>query len=191
MRSLTDCPPEMGFGYPANAGWRLWALGKAGRGDVVVKELRDRWAKMPSVILNNTLAEDWECHPDSGSQWSHCPVAPVYALYMSVAGIRPLAPGFTRCEIRPQLSDLSGVNLTAHTVLGPIRFESRGSGENRELTVALPAGCTGELVLPRNERITLARVAESELSPDRSAGFALAGYERYVVAAGTTVSLRV
>jgi alpha-L-rhamnosidase len=29
LRSLAECPPEMGFSYPANAGWRLWPWLKA------------------------------------------------------------------------------------------------------------------------------------------------------------------
>ncbi len=32
FRSLVECPPEMGFSYPSNACWRLWALAKGGRG---------------------------------------------------------------------------------------------------------------------------------------------------------------
>ena len=43
---LADCPPEMGFSYPCNAGWRLWALARGGRADVIVKDFRDagrRW----------------------------------------------------------------------------------------------------------------------------------------------------
>ncbi|MGC9326501.1 MAG: alpha-L-rhamnosidase N-terminal domain-containing protein, partial [Candidatus Hinthialibacter sp.] len=116
VRALAECPPEMGLSYPANAGWRLWALAKAGRADVIVNDLRSRWATMDSVILNNTLQENWTVAKDSGSQWSHCPVAPLFVLYMNLAGIRPLEPGFTRCEIRPQLAGLGDLTLTARTV---------------------------------------------------------------------------
>jgi hypothetical protein len=68
LRSLVECPPEMGFSYPANAGWRLWALAKGGRADIIVADLRRRWATMASVKENNTLPEDWEARPDSGQQ---------------------------------------------------------------------------------------------------------------------------
>ena len=54
-----------------------------------------------------------------GAQWSHCAVVPLYVLYMSIAGIRPLSPGFSRFEIRPQLADLEQLDLVAHTVRGP------------------------------------------------------------------------
>jgi hypothetical protein len=110
---------------------------------------------MPSVRLNNTLQEDWVAQPDSGSQWSHCAVAPLYCFFMNVAGISPLEPGFRRCEIRPQLGDLENLDLTAHTVRGPIHFRSQGPLGQRELTMTLPVGCEGELVLPVREQLEL------------------------------------
>lgn len=58
LKALAECPPEMGLSYPCNAGWRYWALAKLGRADVVLEELRERWAVLPSVALNNTLQED-------------------------------------------------------------------------------------------------------------------------------------
>lgn len=192
VKTMAECPPEMGFSYPANAGWRLWALGKAGRGDVVVKDLRERWAKMPSVLLNNTLAEDWECHPDSGSQWSHCPVVPVYVMYMTVAGIRPLEPGFGRCDIRPQLADLGNLNLVANTVCGPLGFAVKGPRGQRELSITMPAGCVGELVLPASEKISLTQAPQAKLTPDLGAGSTPAGHVRYLLEPGkkTTVVLQ-
>ncbi len=106
--------------------------GRAGRRDR--QDLRQRWATMASVKLNNTLQEDWQAHPDSHSQWSHCAVAPLFVTHMSLAGIRPLAPGFKRVEIRPQLADLADLELTAHTVVGPIVFKATGTPGDRNLT---------------------------------------------------------
>ena len=37
-------------------------------------------------------------------------MAPLYIAYQGLAGIRPLAPGFKRLEIRPQLVDLEQPN---------------------------------------------------------------------------------
>jgi hypothetical protein len=155
LRALAECPQEMGFSYPANAGWRLWALARGGRTDIITKDLRERWATMASVKLNNTLQEDWQARPDSGNQWSHCAVVPFYIAYMGLAGIRPLDPGFRRVEIRPQPSDLEQIELVAQTVLGPIRFASRGKRGEREVSIGLPAGCEGELVVHQEESIGL------------------------------------
>jgi alpha-L-rhamnosidase len=177
LRALADCPPELGLSYPCNANWRYWALAKGGRPDVIVKDFRERWATMDSVRLNCTLQEDWQARPDSGQQWSHCAVAPLYVTCMNLAGIRPLAPGFRRVEIRPQLADLPDLELTAYTVLGPIRFRAQGGPGDRELRLALPAACVGELVLRREEQVDLAPVA----------GPAPPGHLRYALPPGRTV----
>ncbi len=180
LRALSECPPEMGFSYPCNAGWRLWALAKGGRADLIVKDLRERWATMESVKLNNTLQEDWQSPPDSGAQWSHCAVAPLYIAYTELAGIRPLVPGFKGVEIRPQPADLEQLELTAHTVQGPLRFSARGKLGDRELTLDLPPSCEGELVVRREESVPL----------ERATGPAPAGHLRYRLPAGKSTALK-
>ncbi len=170
----------MGLSYPANAGWRLWALAKVGRADVIVKDLRERWAMMDSVKWNNTLQESWKTRPDTGLQWSHGAVAPLYIAHQGLAGIRPLAPGYQRVEIRPQLADLEQLELTTHTVRGPLHFAARGKPGARELAITLPPDCEGELLLPREEKVTLERVA----------GSAPTGHVRYRIPAGETTTLK-
>ena len=155
LNSLVSCPPEMGFSYPCNACWRYWGLAKGGRADVVLNELRTKWATMPSVILNNTIAEDWTSPPDSCAQWSHCAVSPVYCLFMDIVGIRPTSPGFTTCEIRPQLGDLKDLEIVYHTPQGPIRFAAKGDDYGHELTITPPSGCQAMLILPEKDPIRL------------------------------------
>ncbi|MGA2259620.1 MAG: alpha-L-rhamnosidase C-terminal domain-containing protein, partial [Thermoguttaceae bacterium] len=147
-QALVECPTEMGISYPCNACWRYWALARLGRADLVVTEFRRRWATMPSVILNNTLQEDWSASPDSTAQWSHCAVAPLYVLFMDIAGIRPTAPGFSRFQVRPQLGDLADLDLTYYTVRGPIQFVAEKQPEGHRISVAVPKGCEAELLLP-------------------------------------------
>jgi hypothetical protein len=158
---LAAVPSAMGFSYPANAGWRLWALAKAGRADVVVNDLRKRWATMESVRLNNTLQEFWDVEPDSTSQWSHCAVVPLYVLYMSLAGLRPLEPGFRRYEIVPQFADLSSLHFTAHTPQGPITIRTEGVMGKRTIEVETPTALDGEVVLPAGEEVSLKRLRGS------------------------------
>jgi hypothetical protein len=57
VQALAAVPPDLGISYPANAGWRLWALAKGGRPETILSDLRTRWAGMASVKLNNTLQE--------------------------------------------------------------------------------------------------------------------------------------
>jgi hypothetical protein len=175
LRALADCPAEMGFSYPCNAGWRLWALAKGGRADVVVKDLRTRWAPMTSVVENNTLQEDWVARHDSGQQWSHCAVVPLYLAFHGLMGLRPLAPGFARLELRPQLADLADLDLTAHTVRGPVRMQATGKPGAREITLEVPAGCEAELVLPAGAETGL-----QQLRAERG------GLERFKLPSGQT-----
>ena len=137
---LVNCPSHMGFSYPCNAGWRLWALAKMGRGDVVLEDLRTRWATMRSVIENNTLQEGWTAQPDSREQWSHCAVVPLYILAQDIAGIRPTAPGYARCQIRPQLGDLQELELTVHHTARSAAF--RLADRSRWLPAALDIPAT-------------------------------------------------
>jgi len=180
LRTLAECPPEMGLSYPCNACWRLWALARGGRTDVIVKDYRERWANMDSVKLNNTLQEHWKAVPDSTVEWSHCCVVPLYVTTMSVAGIRPLDPGFGRCEVRPQPADLELLELTVHSVRGPIEFSSRGRLGNRGVSVGLPPGCQGELVVDQRERLSLEPVAS---------GSSARGITRYRMPAGKSTSV--
>jgi hypothetical protein len=168
VRALASTPAELGISYPCNAGWRYWALGKAGRADVVVQDLRKRWATMPSVKLNNTLQEMWKASTDSTQQWSHCPLAPIFVLFMDIAGIRPLAPGFSRCQIRPQLGDLPDLELTAQTVRGPIAFSAERQGEGHHVRVSLPAEVEAEIVAPPAAKHRLARGGSAEFFVPRT-----------------------
>lgn len=179
VRTLVESPPEMGFSYPANAGWRLWALGKAGRADVIVSDLRKRWSTMDSVRLNNTLQENWTAKADGGSQWSHCPVAPLYVLFMNIAGIQSTEAGFARCVVRPQLVDIESLDLVGYTVKGPIAFHAEGKLGARKIRLALPAGCRGELVLDQRETCTLEPLS----------GASLPGHKSYKLPSGKEVEI--
>ena len=156
MEALATCPADLGISYPANAIWRLQALCRGGRADVAVADLRARWATMRSVRENNTLQEFWHARPDSGDQWSHCPVAPLNVVFQNIAGITPAAPGFAHVHVRPQLGGIGALALTARTVRGPIRFVAAPVGDVTHVTLTLPPGCDGTLFLPDGAALPLA-----------------------------------
>ena len=165
VRALVECPPHLRRSYPCNAGWRYWALGKAGRGDVIVAEFREKWAAMPSVALNNTIQENWRCSPDSTAQWSHCALSPIYALFQEVVGLKPLSAGFAEAQLRPQLGDLPDLEVIAHTPLGPVTFRSELREGRHYVEVKVPEAIEVELLLPSDgEANFLSR------SPDHPSG---------------------
>jgi hypothetical protein len=95
--------------------------------------------------------------------------------------IRPLEPAFQRCEIRPQLADLDLLELTAHTIKGPLVFSARGKKGNREINLTVPDNCAGELVVRREEALKL----------EPAVGVTTPGHRRYQLPSGrsTTVQL--
>jgi alpha-L-rhamnosidase len=157
---LARRPAELGLSYPANHCWRFWALAEGGRVDVVLEELRGRWAQLRSVRENNSISETWDPKPDTTSQWSHCAVSPMFLFPMSVAGIRPLSPGFASCQIRPQFADLPRLELRTPTVQGPIEISMSGAPDRRSLRLALPPGMRGEVILDSREQVDLPELEE-------------------------------
>lgn len=93
----------MRLSYPANAVWRMWALAKAEAVEPFVKELKSVWAKLPSVLKNNSYQEFWEAYPDSTSEWSHIPAAPMLCIYEGILGLKCNNIDGNRLILKPQL----------------------------------------------------------------------------------------
>jgi hypothetical protein len=176
VRALVECPAELGLSYPCNANWRYWALAKAGRAEVIVRDFRQRWATMRSVAENNTIQEDWDAQPDSTSQWSHCALSPIFVLMMDIAGIRPTAPGFARYQVRPQVGDLGRLELTAYAPIGPLEFTSEPVPGGHKIVLTAPPAGEGELLLPPGSETAL-----EPLTPDHPLGL-----KRFRLRAGQT-----
>ena len=156
------CADNLGLSYPCNAGWRYWALARLGRADVVLRDFRTRWATMRSVVENNTLQEVWHAQTDSTSQWSHCPLAPLFVLHQDIVGLRPLAPGFSRLQLRPQLGDLPDLETVSHTPRGPVEFKARRFAATHHISVTLPPDCEAELLLPAGVEVPLPPLAPTQ-----------------------------
>ena len=123
---LVNFPENLGRSYPANANWTLWALAKAGKTEAIFRDFKNRWLKMDSVKLNNTMQETWISKPDSRSQWSHAAIGPLLSVYMDLAGIRPTDSAFQAFQIKPQLGSIELLELDNYTPNGPIRFRATG-----------------------------------------------------------------
>jgi hypothetical protein len=178
IKALVERPPNLHLSYPANAGWQLWALAKAGRADKIIDDLKGRWYDMPSVTQNNTLGEWFELKPDSHNQWCHAPVAPLYTMYMNIAGITPLTPGMGRIEIRPQMAQLEQCDITAHSPLGVIRVKGNGIPGKRRMEIALPEKCVAELVVSGKEQLDFEKLKTEN------------GLSRYLVQGHVTFDLK-
>jgi alpha-L-rhamnosidase len=147
VETLAARPPTLGISYPTNAVWRYWALAKGRKIDVLLSEFRQQWYDMPSVRANNTMGEFFELTPDSNSQWSHASIAPMICLYTSIAGIRPLAPGFEQAEIDLQPGDLPTLKLNYQTPRGEIVVDLVRMAERWTGHVTVPASIRADVRL--------------------------------------------
>jgi alpha-L-rhamnosidase len=152
---LKNMPPDTGRSYPCNAIWRYWALAKSMEIESVFADFRTRWYEMTSVQENDTIQESWKAEKDSGSQFSHCAVAPLIIMHMGVAGIQPTSPGYKECIIKPQFGSLENVEIASRTIHGTILLSAIGKKGNRSVKLEIPAGITAQLVLPASERIDI------------------------------------
>ena len=179
LEILKSFPENMGISYPCNAVWRYWALSENGEMETLMSDMRNKWGKMPSVWENNTLQEDWNATYDSGSQWSHCAVAPIVMLYQGIAGAKPLTPGGTKYRIWPKPSDLSLIDIDIQTLSGAIKFKSEGLKGNRIFSLEVPEGTEVELWLDSREKPGLPKI------PDQVSNIA-----KYRIASGSKISIK-
>jgi alpha-L-rhamnosidase len=78
-----------------------------------------------------SLAHGWSSSP---AKW----------LQEEVLGVRPVAPGYSEVEIRPNLMGLEWINGAVATPHGPIKVRAT----ERSVIVQLPAGVSADLTLP-------------------------------------------
>jgi hypothetical protein len=133
---LTTTPASMGIGYPVNSIWRHWAWARMGRPDLILEELRTRWANMYSVVNNGTIQEMWDVTPGSTSMMSHCGVIPTIDMHTVFAGIGQDKNG--KWFIDPQLGDLETLTTRTHTPFGDILLTALKNGETHRVTLYKP-----------------------------------------------------
>ncbi|MFK7926077.1 MAG: family 78 glycoside hydrolase catalytic domain [Bacteroidia bacterium] len=165
-------PPSESYAkaFPANAGWRYWALAKANQTQSIYQDLTQKWAHLPSVLLNNSLQEDWEVKADSKAQWSHAAMAPLFSLTMCFLGIKPLVPGGKVLEMKPQLGKLADFSIRYHTPKGSILVSSNGQQGERQLSWQIEGEIELELVLTEAEESPLDKLKEKSTGWKRYRG---------------------
>lgn len=136
---LAERPDHLGLSYPANTPWLYWALIKSGRVDSAVRDLRERWADLPSVRLNGTLQEMWDIELGGIHLMSHCAAGPLAVLYQGILGLRPLTPGYGHYEIAPNLGGLKSARVTAHLPQGRLELNLN----QQECRVEVPKNAKG------------------------------------------------
>lgn len=137
--------------------WAGEALFGIGRARQALDWMRTRYGRMHRAGLQTT-AEMWSLHGsrDTGewrSRDRRCAAhsgatSPTYLLSRFVLGVCPLAPGFRKVEIAPQVGDLSWAKGIWPAPQGEILIEWKFEDGFFLLKCVLPPGVEGEVVMP-------------------------------------------
>ena len=124
-----------------------------------------------------TLAEYWE--PTSRSRNHHMFGAVAQWFYESLAGIRPIAPGYERVEFRPSMpAGLDSATASIRTVRGIVAARwRRSSGSELELDVTVPPTATGRVYVPASSPAAVTEIGAGRAAVERAAGVSLIGVE--------------
>ncbi len=155
---LHSAPDFVQIGSPFMVAFLLEALHKAGHRREALERIRADWGMM--VAMGATTC--WEVLPSPrvynslhaqsakwfGGEWftrSHCHAwssAPVYALPVSILGIRPLEPGFAQFELHPDLCGLEWVHGEFPIPQGTIAYALERAAEGIRLLLTVPPNTT-------------------------------------------------
>lgn len=122
LNALREMPSWTRHSYPANAVWRLRALGEFGETEAIIEDIRTRWFSMESLGSVNTLQESWKVLGDAAEDWSHCPVGAYLSVIEGISGLKCEAPAFRQFSVKPVPGDLKHIEWNIRTPNGEIRF---------------------------------------------------------------------
>ena len=110
------------------------------------------WERWNSVLPDGSISDTGM---NSLNHYSYGSI--VHWLYQDVAGIAPLAPGFTKAKLEPHINEaLGSVKARYISASGEWRAEwTINSDKTLTYSCAVPFGCTAELLLPGKEAATL------------------------------------
>lgn len=134
------------------AQYLMEALYNAGAEDYALDLLtstEDRsWYNM--IRMGSTISlEAWDMKYKPNADWNHAwGAVPANIIPRGLWGIQPATPGFSRVNIRPQMSTLESTKITVPTIRGPINAEyQKINNRNRQYSFNLPANMVGDLWL--------------------------------------------
>ena len=133
----------------------LEALYEAGEGDFALKLMTDRssdrsWPHMIYNVGTTITLEAWDNKYKPNQDWNHAwGAAPANIIPRCLMGVQPIAPGFAKVRIQPQLGGLKAGSLDLPTVRGAIHVDFASEpGESFTLNVELPGNTEAVVCLP-------------------------------------------
>ena len=136
----------------ANAKFLVDALYEAGEGEAALRVLAstDERSWYNTVRAGSTISmEAWDDRFKPNQDWNHAwGAAPADLLPHRLLGVEPLAAGWDRIRIRPQIGSLAYVKGRIPTVKGLVGVEIRQRGKGVEMTLELPGNTLSCVQIP-------------------------------------------
>jgi len=130
------------------------------------------WWNMISSGSTITM-EAWDMKYKPNSDWNHAwGAAPANIIPGYLWGIKPIKPGFSSAEIKPQLEDLQTSKIIVPTIRGSIKAEYQNKGDSKELIIWIPGNMECEFDLTHEESFNIIYLNEKEIE-QRNKKFAL------------------
>ncbi len=106
------------------------------------------WTHMIERVGTTIALEAWDTKYKPNQDWNHAwGAAPANVLPRKLMGIEPLAPGWSKFQIRPQLGSLQWAEARTPTPRGSV-FVRAEAGPVFKLIVEIPAGTTATVAIP-------------------------------------------
>ncbi len=140
---------------PYGAQYFLEALYKIGQGQKALNLLtstqKRSWYNMlriGSTITTEAWDFDYKDNMDLNHAWG---AAPANIIPQQLMGVQPLAPGFSKIQIKPQTGNLEWAWLTMPTVKGQVIVKIKKNPESTYYTIVIiiPANTKAEVYVPR------------------------------------------
>lgn len=166
--------------------WVFEALCTMGKPDKALLRMVTRYRTMIPCTFT-TLWEhydrwwaSWINAFDDASSLNHGWNPPALLLSQNIAGVRPVEPGWTVFQVRPQEAFLTEIKVVVPTVKGEVKVELKKTTREYALRVVVPPGTSALVGIPKGAFERLDRVeSKGEFVGERE------GYLTYRVPAGT------
>ena len=129
----------------------LEALVKSGHADYALERFKKRFGPMVTNPLHTTLFEGWEKGGFGGGSTNHAWSGGMLTVIAeNICGIRPVTPGWSRFEIRPN-PVIPQCDITVPSVKGKIRSAFTDTEDSLILEITVPQKTRAKLILPSSE----------------------------------------
>ena len=129
----------LNYPTPLIYGMVYLALAPYDKKEFIHKELKNKWAKMPSIKETGTFSELWFSELDWAVRCQNV-ACPNFILPCVILGVRPIEAGFKKFEVKPSPGFLKWAKGIVPTSLGDINIKWENDGDNINLEVKAPAG---------------------------------------------------